>query len=511
MRQIREILRLKHDRQLPNRSIARACAMGAGTVSDYLSRARRTGLGWPLPESLDDAQLEALLFPPPAAPGVVRPAPDFVQVHQELKRRDVTLQLLWTEYIGREPQGYRYSRYCELYHRFAARLSPSMRQVHRAGEKGFVDFSGRKPFIVDRRTGQAVEVELFVGVLGASSYTYAEATATQQLHHWIGANVRMLEFFGGCPQVLVPDCLKSAVTTPCRYEPAINRTYQELAAHYGAAVIPARPYHPKDKPKVEAAVLVVQRWILAALRHHTFFSIEDLNEAIHRLVGELNSRPMKKMGASRRELFERLDRPALRSLPPNRFEMAEWSYPTVNIDYHVQVAHNYYSVPHALIHLKLEARVSATTVEVFYKSRRVASHARCSGRGHYVTLSEHMPASHRAHAEWTPSRLIEWAGKTGEATARLVTAILKSRPHPEQGYRSCLGLMRLGQRHGAQRLEAASRRALLLKAYSYTCVKNVLAAGLDRVALDEPAAEPSTLPVHDNVRGPAYYDEETPC
>jgi transposase len=503
MRRVREILRLKYDCGLSHRAIARGCGVGAGTVSEYLQRARQAGLNWPLPEDLDDAALEARVFP--VSPETVGPRlrPDAAFLHQELKRPGVTLQLLWVEYLKVHPDGYRYTQFCEHYRRFARTLAPTMRQVHRAGEKAFVDFSGKRPEIVDRRTGEARSVELFVGVLGASSYLYAEVTEDQSLASFIGAHVHMLEELGGSPELFVPDNLKAGVTHACRYEPAVNRTYEDMARHYGAAVLPARAYHPRDKPKVEAGVLVAQRWILARLRDQTFFSLAELNAAVHALRRELNDRPMKHLGASRRELFERLDRPALKPLPATRFEMATWKECGVNIDYHIDVDHALYSVPYQLIHQRVEARLTGTTVEVFFKGRRVASHARLAGRGRCSTLKEHMPRSHRAHAEWTPSRIIAWAEKTGPAAARVVTEILNGRPHPEQGYRACLGLLRLGKRFGPERLEAACGRAAALHSFSYRTVKNVLASGLDRVPLDESA--PSPLPAHANIRGAAYY------
>ena len=503
MRRLREILRLKYDCGLSHRAIARGCGVGAGTVSEYLQRARQAGLTWPLPEDLDDAALEVRVFPVASEAVGPRPLPDATFLHQELKRPGVTLQLLWVEYLKVHPDGYRYTQFCEHYRRFARTLSPTMRQVHRAGEKVFVDFSGKRPEIVDRRTGEARAVELFVGVLGASSYLYAEVTEDQSVASFIGAHVRMLEEIGGSPELLVPDNLKAGVTHACRYEPSVNRTYEDMARHYGAAVLPARAYHPRDKPKVEAGVLVAQRWILARLRDQTFFSVAEMNAAVHALRRELNDRPMKHLGASRRELFERLDHPALKPLPETRFEMATWKECGVNIDYHIDVDHTLYSVPYQLLHQRVEARLTATTVEVFFKGRRVASHARLFGRGRCATLPEHMPSAHRAHAEWTPSRIIAWAEKTGPATARVVQAILHSRPHPEQGYRACLGLLRLGQARGADRLEAACERALRLGAYSYRTVKNILASGLDRVPLDE--SVPSPLPAHANIRGAAYY------
>lgn len=514
MRLYREILRLRHAGGLTQRQIARSLSLGVGTVCGCLRRAEAAELSWPLGAEVDDARLEALLSPQHAAKGVAagRGLPDLARIHEELRRPGVTLQLLWVEYLRDHPDGYRYTQFCEHYRRFRRTLSPSMRHVHRGGEKLFVDFAGQRPWIVDRRTGQPIAGELFVGALGASSYTYAEAVPSQQLPHWVSAHVRMFEYIGGVPQLLVPDCLKNAVTGACRYEPTVNRTYQDLATHYQTAVIPARPHSPRDKPKVEAAVQVAERWILAALRNVTFFGFAEMNEAILERLEALNTRQMKHLGASRRELFERLDRPALRPLPLNRYEMAEFKNCTVNIDYHVAVEHNYYSVPYQLLGEQVEARTTASTVEVLLRDRRIASHRRRPGRGQYATEPSHMPASHRAHAEWSPSRLIGWAHKTGAATGRVVSEILKSRPHPEQGYRSCLGIMRLVERYGASRTEAACAKAERLGAFSYKTVKNILGAGVEALAFDDPAGTPSTLPAHENIRGAGYFHkEEEPC
>jgi transposase len=510
MRQVREILRLKYEQRLAHRAIARACGVGLGTVSEYCRRAQQAGVTWPLPPEWDDAQLEARLFQRVGdVVGVPRPRPDMAWVHQELKRPGVTLQRLHLEYLEHHAaDGYRYSQFCRHYHDWARTLAPPMRQVHRAGEKAFVDFSGQRPVIVDIATGELVPVELFVGVLGASSYVYAEACPAQDLPSWITAHVRMVEAWGGAPALFVPDNLKSGVTQPCRYEPVINRTYLEFAEHYGAAVVPARAGHPRDKAVVEASVLVVQRWILAALRHRRFFSLAELNAAIWDLLAGLNARPLRRLGVSRRALFEQLDRPLLRPLPTTRYEVAEWRDARVNIDYHVAVEHNYYSVPSQLVHQRIEVRLTATIVELFLKGRRVASHRRRHGRGEYATDPAHMPHGHRAHAEWTPSRLVSWAATTGPATAELVTAILAAKPHPEQGYRACLGLMRLGTAHGPARLEAAAARALWLGAPSYRTVQNILASGLDQVPLAAGPAPAPALPVHPNIRGSAYYTRE---
>jgi transposase len=503
MRRIRDVLRLKYEGGLRHRAIARACGVGVGTVSEYVSRARGAGLSWPLPPELDDAGLEARLFRAPE-PSHERARPDCPRIHQELKRTGVTLLLLWTEYREVHPDGYGYSQFCEIYRRWAKKLRPSMRQVHRAGEKTFIDFSGKKPHLVDRKTGEEKAVELFVAALGASSYTYAEATLTQQLPDWIGAHRRMVEYFGGTSEIWVPDQLKSGVKRPCRYEPEINRSYQDLASHYGAVVIPARTYSARDKAKVESAVQVAQRWILARLRNRTFFELSELNAAIWELLEELNGRPMQKLGRSRRQLWAELDRPALRPLPRSPYELAEWKRCRPNIDYHIDVEHHPYSVPYQLRGEEVEARYTASVVEVFFKGTRVASHVRRYDR-RPSTHPDHMPSSHRAHAEWTPSRLIHWAQKAGPATGRVVAQILESRPHPEQGYRACLGLMRLGRRHGHARLEAACERAEHLRSYSYRTVDNILSSKQDLLPLESDSPPPVPTPDHDNIRGATYY------
>jgi transposase len=507
MRKLREILRLHHEVGLTHRAIAGACTLGLGTVSTYLSKATAAGLTWPLPEDLDDAALEARLFTRPvAAPGRDRTLPDWPALHQELKRPGVTLMLLWQEYRAAHPSGYAYSQFCERYRQWARRLKPTMRQVHRAGEKLFVDFSGKRPSLVDAQTGEIVPVELFVGVLGASGLVYAEATPSQTLPHWVAAHVGMLTYFHGSPAIWVPDNLKSGVTTASRYDPDINRTYAELARHYGAVVIPARVATPTDKPKVEVSVQVAQRWVLAVLRHRTFFTLADLNAAIRERIDVINDRVMKHLGVSRRALWADLDRPALRPLPATRYELAEWKPARVNIDYHVEVDHNFYSVPYQLVHERVEARYTATTVEVLFKGRRVSAHGRLSGRGRYATDVAHMPHAHRAHAEWTPSRLIAWAEKTGPVTGRYVTRLLEEQRHPEQGYRACLGLMRLGRDHGADRLEAACARADRLRSYRYRTVAAILRHHQDRLPLDEPPPARPALH-HDNLRGAHYYEE----
>ena len=506
MRKIREILRLALGEGLSRRTTAAATGLPYTTVSDHLVRAAVAGLGWPLPEGMDDAQLEARLFArAESPPSASRPLPDWSTVHRELRRKGVTLQLLHMEYKEREPDGYQYTQFCRHYRAWERHLDVVMRQEHRAGEKLFVDFAGQTIPIVDPATGEIRPAQLFVAVLGASSYTYAEATPSQELPHWIAAHVHALTFFGGCARLIVPDNLRSGVTRAHRYEPDINPTYAEMAAHYGAAVVPARPRRPRDKAKAEQGVLLAERWIAAALRHRTFFSIAEANEAIRERLAWLNARPFKKLPGSRAVLFAELDRPALRALPPEPYEFAIWKTATVNVDYHVEVDRHWYSVPHQLVGAGCDIRVTAATVEVFCRGRRVASHRRSSEQRRFTTDAAHMPEAHRRHAEWTPSRIVRWAEQTGPAVAALVAAIMASRPHPEQGFRSCLGIMRLGRRYGDARLEAAAARALAIRALSYRSVESILKSGLDGLPL--PGTEQvTTIGDHANVRGAGYYE-----
>jgi len=504
MRKIREVLRLKWECGLKNRAIARSCSISHSTVSEYLQRAKAAGLSWPLPADLDEDALFLLLFPTASHPSSkIIPCPDWSLIHTELRRKSVTLRLLWVEYREAHADGYEYSQFCELYRRWAKRLKPSMRLSHKGGEKLFVDYAGQTVPVVDPHTGEVRQAQIFVAVLGASSYTYAEAHWSQDLVNWTGAHVRAFAFIGGVPEIVVPDNLKAGVKHPCRYEPDLNPTYQDLAQHYGTAVIPARPRKAKDKAKAEVGVQVVERWILARLRNRTFFSLADLNQAIRELLDELNTRLMKHLGRSRRELFEALDRPALKPLPEQPYEFAIWKKARVNIDYHVEFERHYYSVPHTLIHEEVYVRATEGTIEIFFKNQRIASHRRSNALGRHTTLSEHMPPAHQKYQEWSPDRFTRWAQTIGPHTTQLVQALLTSRKHPQQAYRSCLGLLRLASRYGEERLEAACCRALPAGIHSYKGVKNILDAKLDQVEPEEPA--PVVPPSHENIRGQTYY------
>jgi len=502
MRKIREVLRLSAAGH-GQRAIAQSVRIGRSTVGDCLGRARVAGIAWPT--DLDDAALENALYPPrPASPSECRSIPNWADMHREMRRKHVTLFLLWEEYKGIHPEGFQYSWFCRHYREYAGKVDLVMRQQHRAGETTFVDYAGQTVPVVDRETGEIRPAQIFVAVLGASSYTFAEATWTQSLPDWIGSHQRAFSFFGGVSETVVPDNLKAGVTHPHRYEPDVNRTYAEMAAHYGVAVIPTRVAKPKDKSKVEVAVLVVERWILARLRHQTFFSLAQLNQAVAELLPLLNERAFKKMPGSRRSLYEELDRPALSSLPATPFVFCSWKKARVNIDYHIEIERRYYSVPYQLVKSEVEARLTEHTVEIFHGDRRVASHRRAAKAGNYTTVNEHMPRPHREYAEWTPKRLVNWARKTGPATAELVGHILATRRHPQQGFRSCLGILRLGKTYGEARLEAACQRALCIRAFSYKSVESILKHKLDQQPLPETKPENPSI-VHGNLRGADYY------
>lgn len=508
MRKIREIARLHFSLGQSGRAIARACNVSPATVQDYLGRLKVAQLGWPLPPELDsDIALERALFRDTVAAVRTRPLPDFALVCTELRRKHVTKALLWQEYREQHADGVGYSQFCEHYARWLQGVSVVMRQEHRAGEKMFVDFSGDGIEIVSP-VGEVVIAKLFVAVLGASNLTYVEAVLHEDLDTWVGCHVRALAYFGGVPELAIPDNLRAGVNVVHRYEPEINRTYSDLAQHYGFAVIPARPRKPRDKAKVEQGVLLAERWIIAALRNHRFSDLFDVNDAIAPLVTRLNERPMRKIGRSRRQMFEAIEKATLRPLPESPYVLATFAKATINIDYHVEFEKHYYSVPYKLraqIERQVELRATSMTVEVYYRNERVASHMRSRVVNGFTTVAEHMPKSHQAHSEWTPTRMISWASTVGPNTAQLVEEIMRRRPHPEQGYRSCLGLIRLSKTFDKVRVEAACTRALRVGTYSQRSVHAILSSGLDREP-DPRVVEARSLPDHTNVRGPSYYN-----
>jgi len=508
MRKIKEVLRLKYDCLRTQREIAQSCGLAQSTVCEILKKAQDLGLAWPIPEELNDQALELKLFKSPSLPDPRhRSPPDYEYVQRELqdhKKFNLTLYQLWLEYKEQYPTGYQYTQFCEHYHRWRHKLDYCMRQEHKAGEKLFIDY-GDGLSIVDPKTGEFIPTQLFVAVWGASNYTYAEAALNQTLPSWTRSHVNAFNYFGCVPRVLVPDCLKSGVTVACFYEPEINPTYADLARHYGTVVLPARPHHPRDKAAVENGVLISKRWILSVLRHRVFYSLAELNAAIRELLEILNARLLRKRKQSRRQLFEQIDHPAALTLPQEPYEYAEWRRAGVNIDYHVEVDRHYYSVPFSLLREKLDVRLTYSTVEFLLKGERMAAHLRSYQPHRHTTLKEHMPPEHRKYVEWTPTRIIEWARKTGPATAQVAANILESRTYPEQAYRSCLGILRLGQSFGANRLEAASLRAVQFHTCSYKAIRSILEKGLDRQTQTSKDSQ-QTLPLHDNVRGGEYFN-----
>jgi transposase len=505
MRKIREVLRLKHACGLSDRRIAHATGLSRSTIKAYLKRGDSCGIVWPVPPEVDDATLERRLFPAmEVTRDVARPLPEWREVQRELKRRGVTLQLVWEEYRTQHHDGYGYSRFCDLYRDWLKTVSPTMRQTHAAGEKLFVDWAGDTVPVFDVVTGLERRAHIFVAVLGASNYIYAEARWSEALPDWIGAHINAVTAIGGVPGAVVCDNLKAGVTTTCRYEPGINRTYQDLATHYGTVILPTRPRKPRDKAKVEVGVLIVERFVLARLRKRRFLSLAELNTAIREIVADLNARIMRKLGVSRIELLETIERPALKGLPTEPYQYAEWKKCRVAPDYHVEVDHHYYSVPSRLIRQEVEARITDTTIEIFHKGSRVASHVRSRLRNRHTTIQQHMPSAHRRYAEWTPSRIMRHAASIGPATIALVEAIMKAKPHPEQGFRACLGILRLERSYGPARLEAACRRGNEIGATTYGSIASILKNGLDKAYAREPT--PETPPIrHGNIRGTGYY------
>jgi transposase len=503
MRKIREILRLSWDCKLSRRQIASSCSVSRSTVADYVYRAQSAKLSWPLPEELDDVALEQMLFPAQQNRCPERPQPNFAEMHEKLRHKGVTLAMLWEKYKWENPEGYQYSQYCDLYREWSKAVDVVMRQEHRAGEELYSDFAGSTLAVINPHTGEVSAAHVFVSALGASSYTYAEAFFSENAEAWCMGHANAFGFYGGSTEKVIPDNPKSVVNKPCPYEPDIHPDFQHMAAHFGAAVIPARVRKPRDKATVEAAVRVATMWIIAVLRERTFFSLAELNAAIRVLLEHLNNRPFKKMQGCRRSKFEALDRPVLKPLPAARYEYTRIGYASVGLDYHVAIDRRYYSVPYQYARKRLEYRQTSKAVEVFFKGTRIASHARLWLENSHSTIREHMPGKHQQYADWTPERVIELARKSGPAVAELVQAIMNGREYPEQGFKACLGIVRLEKQVGAARLELAAQRALSVNGLSYKSVRLILDNGLDQTPLPE-TPRPLRI-VHANVRGASAF------
>jgi transposase len=510
MRKIKEILRLRHEAGLSYRGIAQALNLGYGTVVDYLKRATLAGLGWPLPVEMDERELGRLLFPTQPRTGQRRFAePDYAATHQELKRKGVTLQLLWQEYRQQHTDdGYSYAQFCHRYQVWLGGQQRSMRQSHRAGEKLFVDYCGPTMAVVNPDTGELRQAQIFVAVLGASNYTFACASWSQKQADWCQAHAHAFTFFGGVPEIVVPDNLKSAVRKTHRYEPDINPSYQQLATHYQTAIIPARPYKPKDKAKAEVAVQIVERWIMARLRHQSFFTLASLNQAIRGLLDDLNQRPFKKLPGTRLSQFEQLDKPALRPLPTQPYHYTEIKQARVHIDYHIEYDKHYYSVPHHMVKQTVEVQASDNTIAIYSHGQRIACHPRSNRQGAHSTCAEHMPRSHRAMQDWSPERFLNWADEIGTATQDVVQHLLQKKRHQEQNYRSILALLGLAKKYDRERLNKACARALAINSPTRHSVESILKQGLDLITLEttgSTAQEELNLDHHENLRGEDYY------
>lgn len=505
MRKIRDILRLRLSAGLSIRDINASTKVSVGAIQKLLAQAKVLELDWPLPAELDDSQLARLFYPGADTRVSSRyQVPDWASVHQELKRKGMTKQLLWEEYTRQYPNRcYSYSQFCDRYTHWRGLQRRSMRQSHRAGEKCFVDYCGQTVPIICADTGEFRPAQVFVAVLGASNYTYAEATWSQALPDWLGSHVRAFEYFGGTTAMVVPDNLKSGVSRACRYDPDLNPSYQQLAAHYQLAVVPARPYKPKDKAKAEVGVQVVERWILARLRHHSFFSLAELNQCIRTLLEELNHKPFKRLPGNRREAFAQLDQPALRPLPRHPYHYVAIKPVKVNIDYHVQYEQHHYSVPHQYVGETLELHASDTLICLYFRGQQVAAHPRKHRPG-TTTEATHMPQRHRKHQQWTPGRLKNWAQDIGPEVVRWVNAQIQSRDHPEQAYRVCLGLLSLSRDYPTQRLDAACRIANREGLVRLKQVTSILRSNRDR--LPEQLSLVAELPQdHENIRGPKNF------
>ncbi len=505
MRKTRELLRLHLVGGMSRRQIAACCGLGKTVVSGHIRRVQEMGLSWDDIEKMPGEKLEELLYGESCLRSVAGYAqPKWEEVAKELRKKGVTRQLLWEEYReGVEGKSYSYSQFCELYSRWKAGVDPVMHFEHVAGEKCFVDYSGMKLRVIDPETGEVRDAEVFVAALGASNYTFADVTWSQTKEEFVGSHQRAVEFFGGVPRIFVLDNLKSGVKKADWYEPELNGFFNDFLYHLGAVGIPGRPRKPRDKAKVENAVLQVERRVLAPLRNRTLIGLEEARTEVMEQIFKLNARPFQKMEGSRESLFEELDKPALQILPSERWTPTTWKRVKVHIDYHVEISKHYFSVPYQYIGQELEAKITQDLVEIFRKGKVVATHQRTRSR--YTTNPEHMPSSHREYRDWDPPRLVVRAKEIGPCTAELIDRILLSKHHPEQGYRPCLGIVRLAKRFSEERLERACRRALVHSSFSYRAVKSILQKGLDQIEEDPDPTPP--VGQHDNIRGAAIYAE----
>jgi transposase len=488
------------------RQIKASLRISLGAVQKITSKAEALKLDWPTIDQLNDQQLARAIYPESdTRASNAFELPDWVEMHQELKQKSVTKHLLWEEYTQSYPnRSYSYPQYCFLYKQWLSKQRRSMRQTHKAGDKLFVDYAGQTVPIVNGNTGEVRTAQVFVAVLGASNYTYSEATWTQALPDWLGSHARAFDFLGGVPKLIVPDNLKSGTTRACRYDPDLNPNYQQLAAHYGVAIMPARPYKPKDKSKAEVGVQIIERWILARLRHQTFFSLAELNQCIQVLLVEVNNKPFKQLKGSRKEWFEALDKPTLSPLPKQAYQYTDIKTVKVNIDYHIQYDQHIYSVPHQLVGEKLELHAKDQLIEIYFRNQRVTSHVRQYRPG-TTTVAEHMPIQHQKHHQWSAGRLMNWAKDMGDEVLLWVKTQIDNKQHEQQAYRVCLGLLNLSRQYPVSRLNKACAIANQKQLYRLKQIKSILQSNQDQLLAETKEQLPLLPQSHENIRGPKSF------
>lgn len=505
MIKIREILRLK-SLGVGIRATSQSCNCSRNTVREILRTAELQGISWPLPDDMDDAVLMKAIYPSASEPTSRKPEPDYQYIHEELKRPHVNLRLLWTEFKVQQPDGLAYSQFCNRYRNWALKTKAVMHLEHKPGYEMFVDWAGTKMQVIDTETGEILSAHLFVSALGASAYPYVEAFPSECLENWIIAHVHAFEYYGGIPQLLIPDNLKTGVKKACNYDPELNKTYLELSEHYGCAIVPARSRKPKDKAPAEGTVGDISTWINAALRHQRFFNFHELNLSIREKLRIFSKKPFQKKDGSRESMFLEFDRPALKPLPERSYQMATWKVSTVSFNYHIEVDRMYYSVPYTYIQKKVDVKITAFVIEIYSSHVRISSHTRLRGRaGQYSTNPEHMPPNHKEYVAWDNNRFLAWACKIGDNTRELVQQLLASKKVEQQAYKSCFGLLKLADRYTAFRLENACGKALELKSPSYTTVNNILKNGMDKVDIAIPSSQNNIIPIHSHIRGAGYY------
>jgi len=512
MTKYREILRI-HSLGINQTGIAESCGCARKTVRNVLNRAKELDIAWPLKADITDADLERQFFPDKSVPSTPRRHPDYEYINKEMMRSGVTLKLLWNEYCEEcrqsNEQPLMYSQFCFHYQKHTEKKRATMHIKRKPGDQIEVDWAGKSAAVVDSDTGEIIPAYIFVGVLSYSMYAYVEAFFSMDMESWITAHVHMYRFFGGVTRMLIPDNLRTGVDRSDWYTPKINKTYHEMAEHYDTAVIPARVKRPKDKAGVEGTVGNITTWITAALRNQKFFTLQELNREIRIRLDAFNKKPFQKKEGSRYSVYLADEKPFLAQLPTTPYELAQWKQATVQFNYHISVDKMQYSVPYEYIRQKVDVRITRNVIEVFFNNNRICSHVRLYGQpGQYSTIEAHMPEDHQKYLKWDGNRFIEWARKIGTGTTITIKSILASYKVEQQGYKSCMGLLKLADKYSVERLEAACRKALSYTPHpSYKSIKNILATSQDKVLVPSTQDKPEKTDSDDYgfTRGADYY------